>query len=84
MITYTPLTCLYVHIHIILTQDDPSFTDGAPTRHNIIESMRWLVYGAQPGDSLLLHYSGHGGSVRDRNGDEVDSKCAMCACVCNE
>lgn len=65
----------------ILT-DDPSFTDGAPTRHNIIESMRWLVYGAQPGDSLLLHYSGHGGSVRDRNGDEVDSKCAMCACVC--
>jgi hypothetical protein len=58
----------------ILT-DDPSFTDGAPTRHNILESMRWLVYGAQPGDSLFFHYSGHGGSVRDKSGDEVDSAC---------
>ncbi len=26
---------------------------------------RWLVQGAQPGDSLFLHFSGHGGQVRD-------------------
>lgn len=44
-----------------------------PTRHNVVESMRWLVYGAQPNDSLFFHYSGHGGSVRDRSGDEVDN-----------
>lgn len=57
----------------ILT-DDPSFTDGPPTRHNIVESMRWLVWQAQPGDSFFFHYSGHGGQVRDKSGDEVDSK----------
>lgn len=33
----------------ILT-DDPSFTEGSPTRHNILSSMQWLVAGAQPGD----------------------------------
>ena len=38
----------------------------------------WLVWQAQPGDSLFFHYSGHGGSVRDRSGDEVDSKFAVC------
>lgn len=32
-----------------------------PTRANMIEAMQWLIEGAQPGDSLFLHYSGHGG-----------------------
>jgi hypothetical protein len=27
---------------------------------------------AQPGDALFVHYSGHGGNVRDTNGDEAD------------
>lgn len=35
--------------------------------------MRWLVWQAQPGDSLFFHYSGHGGQKRDLNGDEVDN-----------
>jgi hypothetical protein len=33
----------------ILT-DDPNFTEGSPTRRNILSSMQWLVAGAQPGD----------------------------------
>eukprot|EP00040_Diaphanoeca_grandis_P015417 m.78676 g.78676 ORF g.78676 m.78676 type:complete len:143 (+) comp25140_c0_seq2:29-457(+) len=32
--------------------------------------MQWLVADAQPGDSLLFHYSGHGSHYRSR--DEVD------------
>jgi hypothetical protein len=42
-----------------------------PTRANIIAGMRWLVEGVQPGDSLFLHYSGHGSREKDLNGDEV-------------
>jgi hypothetical protein len=34
--------------------------------------MQWLVAGAKPGDNLMLHYSGHGGSTRDLDGDEED------------
>lgn len=35
---------------------------------------RWLVHGAKAGDSLFMHYSGHGGSVKDHAGDEEDGK----------
>ncbi len=34
-----------------------------PTGHNIIASMDWLV--CEPGCTLFLHYSGHGGQVAD-------------------
>lgn len=34
--------------------------------------MRWLVEGCQPGDSLVLHFSGHGSREVDRSMDEVD------------
>lgn len=31
-----------------------------PTLNNIVFAIRWLVSGAQDGDELYLHYSGHG------------------------
>lgn len=34
-----------------------------PTSRNIMEAMHWLVAGAQAGDDLFMHYSGHGGSM---------------------
>ncbi|KAJ2961392.1 hypothetical protein NQZ79_g3394 [Umbelopsis isabellina] len=56
---------------VILTDDqqDPKFV---PTRQNIISGMQWLVHDARPNDSFFFHYSGHGGRVRDLNGDEDD------------
>ncbi len=38
----------------------------------MIAGMKWLVAGAQPGDSLFMHYSGHGGQTEDESGDEED------------
>ena len=52
--------------------DDQAEQAGKPTRANIIQALHWLVAGCAPGDSLFLHYSGHGGSVKDVDGDEVD------------
>ncbi|SJL15139.1 uncharacterized protein ARMOST_18624 [Armillaria ostoyae] len=46
--------------------------DDKPTRNNILKALSWLVEGAQSNDSLFLHYSGHGGQVPDKNGDEID------------
>ncbi|KAF0694842.1 Aste57867_14306 [Aphanomyces stellatus] len=43
-----------------------------PTRANILAGMRWLVENARPGDSLFLHYSGHGSQQKDEDGDEAD------------
>merc|ERR1711988_1369240 len=55
----------------ILT-DDQRNPAGLPTRRNIIDGIRWLVMGAAPGDSLVFHFSGHGGQVEDLDGDESD------------
>lgn len=58
---------------VILTDDqrDPNFQ---PTRQNIINAIGWLVSGLAPGDSLFLHYSGHGGTVADKDGDELEDQ----------
>ncbi|RPD56505.1 hypothetical protein L226DRAFT_531355 [Lentinus tigrinus ALCF2SS1-7] len=57
---------------IVLLTDDVVDSRSRPTRANMLDAMHWLVKGAQPNDSLFFHYSGHGGQVKDTNGDEVD------------
>lgn len=52
-------------------------TDHAATTANIIDRLNWLVEGAQPGDILYFHYSGHGAQMVDTNYDndvEPDGK----------
>ncbi|ORX46391.1 hypothetical protein BCR36DRAFT_585208 [Piromyces finnis] len=57
--------CLYL-------TDEQQDSSKKPTYNNIIEGMKWLVQGAKSGDSLFFHYSGHGGTAKDGDGDEVD------------
>ena len=45
-----------------------------PTKQNILNGFKWLVKGARSGDSLFVHYSGHGGTQEDTNGDEPDGQ----------
>jgi hypothetical protein len=42
-----------------------------PTKAAIMNGLQWLTAGLQPGDNVLFHFAGHGGRVRDTNGDEV-------------
>jgi hypothetical protein len=42
------------------------------TKAAIENRLAWLVGDAAPGDLLILHFSGHGSQVRDRDGDELD------------
>ncbi|CCC68261.1 hypothetical protein NCAS_0B01770 [Naumovozyma castellii] len=57
---------------IVILTDDQTDMVRVPTRANIIRAMQWLVRDAQPNDSLFFHYSGHGGQVKDLDGDEED------------
>jgi len=57
--------CLY------LTDENPDPL-MKPTYANIINGMKWLVRGAKSGDSLFFHYSGHGGTAKDSDTDEID------------
>lgn len=42
-----------------------------PTKANIWAAFNWLIAGAQAGDALFLHFSGHGGQKKDISGDEA-------------
>ncbi len=47
--------------------------DSTASRKNIIRAMeQWLINSTKPGDDIVFYYSGHGGQVKDRNGDERD------------
>lgn len=44
----------------------------SPTRANILWAIKSLVRNSISGDVAYIHFSGHGGKVRDLNGDEED------------
>lgn len=43
-----------------------------PTYRNIMGAFESIVRDSQPGDTVWIHYSGHGGRVSDQDGDEDD------------
>ncbi|KAI9021718.1 caspase domain-containing protein [Phycomyces nitens] len=59
---------------IVLLTDDSEDPFRMPTNHNIRKAMGEMCRDSQLNDSFFFHYSGHGGSVDDDNGDEVDGK----------
>ncbi|CAA9961095.1 hypothetical protein P3342_006673 [Pyrenophora teres f. teres] len=46
-----------------VSYDSPYYPNG----HNLIAAMDWLV--SEPGCTLFLHYSGHGGQIEDVDGN---------------
>jgi len=48
------------------------YTPRKPTKRNIIRKLMWLIRDVKAGDSLFLHYSGHGSNTYDLDGDEND------------
>ncbi len=45
-----------------------------PTKQNIIDAIKWLVSDCDASSRLFMHYSGHGGSIKDTSGDEADGR----------
>ncbi|KAK1815974.1 hypothetical protein LTR12_009666 [Friedmanniomyces endolithicus] len=56
---------------VILRDDRSTDPRGPfwPNGHNILAAMQWLI--SEPGTMNFLHYSGHGGQVRDDEGDRA-------------
>ena len=53
-------------------KDIHTLRDSAATLAGIEQALKMLVEQTQPGDALLIHFSGHGQQVADDNGDEAD------------
>lgn len=60
----------YKYDDMVILTDDQNQRARIPTRDNIFRAMEWLVKDARPNDSLVFHYSGHGGVTKDLLGDE--------------
>jgi len=56
--------------NITLLMDDGENTE--PTRANILEAYEKLVGECEEGDVVFCHFSGHGGKLKDDDGDEED------------
>ena len=52
--------------------DDGEHTE--PTSKNIMAAYKTLVAQSEAGDAVFCHYSGHGCSIKDDDGDEADGK----------
>lgn len=55
-------------------KDIATLLDAQATRKNMQTGITALLRGARRGDVLLLHFSGHGSNVPDRDGDEADER----------
>jgi len=58
-------------VDMVMLTDEPKNrgTPYEPTGRNMMQAFQWLVTGNNAGDSVFLSYSGHGGQVRDPDGD---------------
>mmetsp|Transcript_19002 Transcript_19002/g.40075 ORF Transcript_19002/g.40075 Transcript_19002/m.40075 type:complete len:374 (+) Transcript_19002:87-1208(+) len=54
--------------NITILLDDGTSTP--PTRENIMQALDELTQKCQPGDTAFVHYSGHGGRVKDETGED--------------
>ena len=57
-------------------------TDESATTANIMERLNWLVEGAQPGDILHFHYSGHGSQMIDSKYDSDEEPDGLDEIIC--
>ena len=64
----------YKEENIRLMTEASNVQTDIPTAQNILSGFEWLCAGATAESELFLHYSGHGGSIRDRSSDEMDRK----------
>ncbi|KAK9908707.1 hypothetical protein WJX75_001808 [Coccomyxa subellipsoidea] len=64
--------CNFRESDIVMLTDDSPNPQAWPTRANMLYQMQLLTWNAQPGDSLVFSFSGHGTQVPDQYGDESD------------
>ena len=60
-------------------KDITTLTDLQATKKAMQAAIQKLIKSGKKGDTLLLHYSGHGSNVPDDNGDEADTETRSCA-----
>jgi metacaspase-1 len=63
-----------VELYGFATRDMVTLLDAQATKRNMQAAIRQLIAGGRKGDVLLVHFSGHGSNVPDKDGDEADHR----------
>jgi hypothetical protein len=56
--------------NMVILMDDGKHT--SPTKKNILNAFQQVAEQSSSGDVVFVHYSGHGGRIKDQNSDEDD------------
>lgn len=64
----------YKEENCVMLRDDSEILSKRPTGMNIVNALHNAVLNSHKYSELWIHYSGHGASIRDNNGDESDGK----------
>jgi len=80
------LTYGYKNENIIIMTDD-KLDKLEPTKENILQQIKIVVSKVKSGDTVFVHYSGHGSQMTDLNGDEKKNQMTPgkddCICPCD-
>ncbi len=68
--SYLQKGCGFRSQNMVTLMDDGRHEN--PTYDNIMRAFQWVVNESRAGDTVWIHYSGHGGRVDDDDGDEDD------------
>lgn len=85
--TSNPLTCTIDAKNMIALAQASGITsikaiwDNQCTKQNVLQQLVNVANICQAGDTFLFYYTGHGTSVKDLDGDEVDFKDEAYVCV---
>lgn len=85
--TSNPLTCSIDAKNMIALAQASGITsikalwDNQCTKQNVLQQLVNVANICKPGDTFLFYYTGHGTSVKDLDGDEVDYKDEAYVCV---
>lgn len=66
--------CDYAEENIKVLVETDEDSANHPTRANILSCVDELIGASTTESQLFIHYSGHGGSIADKNGDEEDGR----------
>lgn len=58
----------------LLVDEEHEASHGFPTKNAILSSLKDAVTKSRQLESIWFHYSGHGASMKDTSGDELDGK----------
>lgn len=64
----------YKEDNIVMLRDDVNDVNKLPTGKNICQTFFKMALNSNKYSELWIHYSGHGISVDDKSGDEIDKK----------